>query len=242
MIKEAPFKKPFLTGLVTLLPVILSIVIIIIILNCLIYYIGLPIGQGILSIIQDNSILNTASLPDNYIIATLVGLFTVSLAIIVIGYLASLSGERITESIKDGALGKLPFIRMFYPYTKQIANFICGKGKKDGFKKVVMVEYPKDGIYTIGFLTSDNNEPISNVTGIDCVSVFIPSSPTPFTGYTIFVPKEKAFSLSISVNEALRLLVSGGVLTPVQPGQNIKYPKEKVLTIYPTPAKALINS
>jgi len=101
-----------------------------------------------------------------------------------------------------------------YPHVKQIVDFLFGENQMK-FSKVVIVEYPRAGIWTVGLLTGDSLKDIqTQVGGVDVVSVFIPSSPTPFTGYTITVPREDAIEMPISIEEALRFVVSGGVLVP----------------------------
>jgi uncharacterized membrane protein len=76
------------------------------------------------------------------------------------------------------------------------------------------VEYPRPGIWTVGFLTGNSIREIDKVAGERVVSVFIPTSPTPFTGFTINLPKDKVFELSMSIEEALRFVITAGVLAP----------------------------
>jgi uncharacterized membrane protein len=212
MKRNPPLKKLFLTGLNTLLPVILSILVIIVILNFFIFYVGFPIGKNILFVLENISSWNLTYLENNLLISTAVGIVALLLIITIVGYLAILSGRRITELIEDGAIGKLPFIRIFYPYAKQITSFLSGQDKNN-FRNVVAVEYPNKGIYSLGFVTSNKFESLTNSVKLDCVTVFIPASPTPFTGSTVFVTKEKVIPLPISVDEALRIIISGGILT-----------------------------
>jgi uncharacterized membrane protein len=84
---------------------------------------------------------------------------------------------------------------------------------------VVIVEYPRKGIWSLGLMTGETMRVIEAVAGVECVTVFIPSSPTPFTGYTLTVPRDSVIELPISLDEALRFVVSGGVLVP--PSQTI---------------------
>jgi len=81
------------------------------------------------------------------------------------------------------------------------------------FNRVVTVEYPRKGIWAVGFITGGPMKSIAKRSG-DSVTVFVPSSPTPFTGYTITVPREEVFDLPISVEEAIRFAVTAGVLIP----------------------------
>jgi uncharacterized membrane protein len=122
-------------------------------------------------------------------------------------------GKRIYVRV-ERLITRLPVIKQVYPYVKQIVDFLMGSEQKLKFNRVVLIEYPRKGIYTVGLMTGKSMRDIQNAASGDCITVFIPSSPTPFTGYTITVRKEDAIDLPLSVDEALRFIVSGGVLVP----------------------------
>ncbi|HWB18672.1 MAG TPA: DUF502 domain-containing protein [Phycisphaerales bacterium] len=107
----------------------------------------------------------------------------------------------------------IPVVKQVYPYVKQVVDFLFSDEKPMKFNRVVTVEYPRKGIWSIGFLTGKGLASIERGKNA-MVTVFIPSSPTPFTGYTITVPADEALELPLSVEEALRFVVSGGVLSP----------------------------
>lgn len=109
---------------------------------------------------------------------------------------------------------RLPIVKQVYPHVKQVVDFIFGERDKIKFNRVVLVEYPRKGIWTVGLMTGDTMRSITAIAGEPCVTVFIPSSPTPFTGYTITVLRKEAIDLPITVEEALRFVVTGGVLIP----------------------------
>ena len=108
---------------------------------------------------------------------------------------------------------KIPFVKMIYPATKQIIDFIFLKDRRS-FRSVVLVQYPKDGIYSVGFITNDGFSHAEDKTNQKLMNVFIPNSPGPFTGYVIMVPKKDLIFLEISIEEGLRLVISGGVVNP----------------------------
>ena len=121
----------------------------------------------------------------------------------------------------EGWLVRLPVIKQVYPNVKQVTDFLLpgDEGNEKSAKlpssgRVVLVEYPRKGIWTVGLLTGDTLRAIEAIAGEQCVTVFIPSSPTPFTGYTITVPGSEVHELPISFDEAIRFVVSGGVLVP----------------------------
>ncbi|MAI66610.1 MAG: hypothetical protein CMJ26_01875 [Phycisphaerae bacterium] len=107
----------------------------------------------------------------------------------------------------------VPVIRKVYPYIKQLVDFLISDEDKPKFSRVVAVEYPRKGIWSVGFMTGGSLQSIEKKIP-DSITVFIPSSPTPFTGYTITVQKKDTVDLPISVEEAIRFAVSGGVLVP----------------------------
>jgi len=113
-------------------------------------------------------------------------------------------------------LGKVPLIGAIYPYIKQITEFFFGKEKKVSFEKVVMLPYPRPGIYSVGFLTGSCVQSLNAARSSELVSVFVPSSPMPATGYTLFVPIADLVPVNLTVEEALRMVISGGVLVPKQ--------------------------
>ena len=109
---------------------------------------------------------------------------------------------------------KIPIIKAIYPYAKQVTDFIFKEDKSKTFSKVVALEYPRKGLYSIGFVTGAGFKSISAASGKKMVNIFIPSSPTPVTGYVIFVPEEQVTPLPITVDQAIRFSISGGVLIP----------------------------
>jgi uncharacterized membrane protein len=110
---------------------------------------------------------------------------------------------------------RTPFLRQIYPYVKQITDFILTQEeKKKMFSKVVAVEYPRKGMWSMAMVTGSGLKKIADHTEKECVTVLIPSSPTPFTGYVVTVPKEEIIELDMTIEEALRFAVSGGVIAP----------------------------
>ena len=113
----------------------------------------------------------------------------------------------------DRALYQVPIVRSVYPYAKQLVEFFYSDQEIE-FQSAVAVPYPSDHLYTLGFVTSSGMATLHRELGGAYVSVFIPSSPMPMTGWTVFVSADRLISLPISVDEALRVTVSAGVLIP----------------------------
>ncbi len=121
-------------------------------------------------------------------------------------------GRRIYRKI-EGVITTVPVFKQVYPHVKQVVDFLFSDDRQMQFSRVVLVEYPRKGIWAIGLLTGDTMRSIATQSG-DAVTVFIPSSPVPATGYTITVPRRDTIDLPISVEEAMRFTISGGVLIP----------------------------
>jgi uncharacterized membrane protein len=137
------------------------------------------------------------------------------LIIFLIGFLATnIFGKRL-YAVFERLLLRLPFFRQVYPAFKEIAVFLFSRDKAT-FKQVVMVEYPRKGVYSLGFLTSDiSSKRITEKTRKELCSVLIPTVPTPLTGFMILVPQDELIFPDITVEEAIKMLVSAGVVNPM---------------------------
>ena len=110
---------------------------------------------------------------------------------------------------------KIPVARSIYSGAKQIIDAVS-KSQLDAFNKVVMVEYPRKGLFSLGFVTCEARGEIQENTKNNVVNVFIPTTPNPTSGLLIFVPKEDITPLTMSVEEGIKLVVSGGIVTPTK--------------------------
>lgn len=127
-------------------------------------------------------------------------------------FLSNFMGRRIYHQV-ERLIARIPGFKQVYPHVKQVVDLVVGE-KKMAFSTVVLVEYPSPGIWTIGFLTGESIRDIDEAAGARVQSVFIPTSPTPFTGFTINVAKSKIRELDMSMEEALRFVITAGVLAP----------------------------
>ncbi|MEW6074162.1 MAG: DUF502 domain-containing protein [Planctomycetota bacterium] len=121
-------------------------------------------------------------------------------------------GRRIVARL-DQAMQAIPVVRSVYPYSKQLVEFFFAE-KKLEFDTVVCLPYPSPGLWSLGFVTSNALKTLREETGDRLISVFVPSSPVPMTGYTIFVAYDRVIPLPITVDEAARIIMTGGVLVP----------------------------
>lgn len=126
----------------------------------------------------------------------------------------SFLGRRTVQQL-DRMMHVIPVVKSIYPYTKQLVEFFFTE-KNMAFDTVVSIPYPSPGIWSIAFVTGDCLKTVRESTGKELITVFVPSSPMPMTGYTIFLERQRVIPLPISVDEALRITMTGGVLVPPQ--------------------------
>lgn len=143
----------------------------------------------------------------------LVGFVIAILLVYFVGYfLASLVGRR-TWRAGEGLLNRMPLIRTIYPHVKQVTDFLLA-GRKVEASGVVAVQYPRKGVWSVGLRTGAPLGIIQRAVDEELVTVFIPSSPTPVTGYVIQVPRSDVIELNMTIDEGLRFTISGGVIKP----------------------------
>ena len=120
-------------------------------------------------------------------------------------------GRRLMKA-GNSLLTKIPFFNKIYGVLKQIVDAVASP-KKKMFNKVVLIEYPEKGSYCLAFVTARENREISAKTGEKMVGVFLPKVPNPAAGFLIFVPESKLVEVNISIEAAIKLVVSGGVVS-----------------------------
>ncbi len=157
----------------------------------------------------------------NWQVLDLIGLVVAIVLIYIAGLLlGSFIGRRFYHRGEE-LINRVPLVRRVYPAMKQITDFFFNdKTDRAQFSRVVAVEYPRKGLWSVGLVTGTTMRLIQERAGSECLTVFVPSSPTPFTGYVITVPIHDTIDLPISIEDALKFAVSGGVLVP--PNQQIK--------------------
>ena len=116
---------------------------------------------------------------------------------------------RLSESIVD----RMPIVRNLYSAIKQIFETVMAS-QSQAFREVVMLEYPRKGVYSIGFVTGRTEGEVQRATKAETINVFVPTTPNPTSGYLLFVPKKELIYLDMSVEEGVKLVVSAGIITP----------------------------
>jgi len=143
--------------------------------------------------------------------------FVLALIIVFIvgALLASVVGKALWRLVERFIMNT-PLLRRVYPYVKQVTDFFLTQEEQESlFSRVVAVEYPRKGIWSVGFVTGSGIEKVMENSKKEFLTVLIPTSPTPFTGFIIIVPKKQTIALDMTVEEALRFTVSAGVITPL---------------------------
>lgn len=143
----------------------------------------------------------------------LLGLIIGVLALTFLGFLSNYVLGKFFISSTERVLGKVPFINTVYRSVKQIVETF-GQENRAVFKKVVLVEYPKEGCYVIGFLTNDATGETVEVIGKPLTNVFVPTTPNPTSGFLLMLPPEDIYHLSMSVGDGMKMLISGGAVIP----------------------------
>lgn len=194
-------RRYFIAGSLIVLPAIITI---------FIFLLAFQLLDGVFGKYIDNYLMSHYgyTVPGSGIIFAIVLIFFV-------GFLASHLISRGILRFFENLFIKFPIIKQVYPAIKQIISFLFSD-RKLSFRKVVLIEYPRKGVYTLGFLTNESSRLFRDKTRIDLVNIFIPSTPSPFTGFLIMVSKADTIAIDITVEEALKMLISGGVINPTQ--------------------------
>ena len=122
-------------------------------------------------------------------------------------------------SIGERILVKIPLFNKIYVAIKQISISLM-PSEKNIFNRVVLVEFPRKGIYAIGFITSRDKNEVHEKLHEDIVNVFVPTTPNPTSGFLLFLPKDGFIPLDMSIEDGLKLVISGGAVNPVHITKN----------------------
>jgi uncharacterized membrane protein len=202
-------KNIFLTGLAVIVPVGLTLYI-------LVFLIGMM--DGLLTLVPQryhSRALFGFHIPGLGIIITILLIFICGLMT------KSIVGNRIVV-FGERLLDKIPFVRSIHMATKKIVDSMVFYRSR-GFKKVVLVEFPRRGAYALAFMTGIPGENIQQKTGRRCVSVYVPTTPNPTSGYFIIYPETEVIQMDMSVEEAFTLIISCGIVNPPEPLQKEQY-------------------
>lgn len=142
-----------------------------------------------------------------------IGLIVVIVGLTTIGALTAGIVGKLFLRMSEQILNRMPVVRSVYSATKQIFETVLAQ-KSTAFREVVLIQYPRKGVWGLGFITGSTQGEIQEVTEDEVINVFIPTTPNPTSGFLLFVPKSDIVRMSMTVEEGIKLVVSGGIVTP----------------------------
>jgi uncharacterized membrane protein len=195
------FRGYFMSGLLVLVPLLVTIWVLRLIIGAM-DHVLLPIVL--------RPFFPGVELPEHYY--GLGAVFTVA-AVILVGALARSFVMGRMMAFGERVIARIPFVGVVYGAVKQLTETVVRKEHKD-FRRVALVPFPHEGVYSIGFVTGVAVGEVQRKTQERVINVFIPTTPNPTTGFYIMVPEEKAIPLEMNVEEAFKLIMSGGIVSP----------------------------
>lgn len=205
-------KKHFITGLVILLPVVLTILIVVFLVDLLTGpFVGL-IDQALSSsqwgqaVEQIPGAIRVIHYGTQILILVAIFFFTV-----VLGVVGRWFFVRYLIQVSDRVLHRIPIVNKVYRTSQEIIRTLF-HSRADSFKQVVMVPFPYPGIYSVGFVASDGPTRCKAAVKSDLVSVFVPTTPNPTTGFLMMIPREQLVFIDMRVEEAVKFVISCGVI------------------------------
>lgn len=209
---EEPHRKPglfarlrssFLTGIVVIAPVSLTV--------WLLWSLAGWVDGVVLPLVP------ATFLPEQYIGINLrgIGVFIFLLFTIVVGWIAKGILGRSLINFAEGLVDRMPVVRTIYSGIKQISETVFAQSERS-FEKACLIQYPRKGIWAIGFISTTAKGEVSDraETAGELMSVFVPTTPNPTSGFLLFFPKEDVIELDMSVEDAAKLVISAGLVYP----------------------------
>ena len=188
-------KRYFITGLLVIIPIWGTYLV----LSALLRFLEGFLGSFLKS--YDKVYIPGMGIIALFIFILLVGLFTTNFI-----------GRKIMALWED-TMKKVPLVRNVYSVLKHVVDTVSLQGEEQ-FSRVVFLEFPREGMYSIGFVTGVMRGEVQNLSGDRVVSVFIPTTPNPTTGYFLFVPESKLIPSSMGVEDGMKIVISGGLYSP----------------------------
>ena len=141
------------------------------------------------------------------------GIVISAMVIFITGFfLTNFAGRRIIR-LWENFLDRIPLVRSIYSSVKQVTSTVLSSDNNT-FNEVLLIQYPREGLWTLCFKTSDSPKSFNETAGEELITVFVPTTPNPTSGFILFVPKSEVRKMDIDVEDALKLVMSLGVVTP----------------------------
>jgi len=200
MKKRSPIKRWFFTGLILLVPIMVTI------------YLFLSLMRTMDGLIE---LIPYAWQPDQLLGFHLPGLGVLFTLIIVLftGMLGASFIGRWLVGVGESVVERIPLVRTVYGALKNVLETML-RENQDSFRRVVLIEYPRTGSYALGFVSGSGHGEIQHLTRENVITVFVPTSPNPTSGFLLFIPEKDTIPMSMSVEDGMKCVISAGVITP----------------------------
>ena len=150
------------------------------------------------------------------------GIILVIFIILITGALVTnIIGRKLVD-LCERVLNKIPGFRNIYNALKKISSTVLNTSN-DSFRKAFLIQYPSKGIWVVAFQSGDYEGEVKNIIGEEVINLFVPTTPNPTSGFFVMMPKKDAYELQMTVEEAFKLVISAGVVTP----ENLKIKEKK---------------
>lgn len=191
-------KEYFLTGVLVLIPTVVTLWVLKAVLDFVdSFFAGLPLEYQ----------------PQTYVPVPGVGIIVTATLVLFVGAFARNYLGRVTYHYGDAMMSRVPVLSSVYKGVKQMLETVVSNPSQN-FSKVVLIEYPRKGVYTIAFLTGAARGEIQDITHKRMFNVFVPTSPNPTSGYLLIIPEEDIIPLKMNVEDAFKIVISGGMVNP----------------------------
>ena len=238
---KSDFKRNFLAGLAALFPIVLTIFVVLWVYGKVEKVVGSRVNRAAATFLARNPDLFSKAFP-NYektvpedhkkapeqyaeakayaeknmpkFLGAFVGLLIILIFIYLTGsIIRGYIGSKLMGSV-DRIFERFPVIKTIYPHARQLTNMLFTNEQKKRFGRVVAIQYPRKGVYALGFLTGTAYSQVNDLVQQDMVTVFVPTSPTPVTGFVVFLPKDEVVDVDVTVDQAFRFFITAGFVSP----------------------------
>lgn len=142
-----------------------------------------------------------------------IGLIIIVVALTMLGALTAGLLGRLAQQVMESVLNRLPIIRTVYNALKQVIETVLAN-QSAAFRECVLVQYPRQGVWAIGFITGTTAKEIRDHMQVEVLNVFVPTAPNPTSGFLLFVPRSDVIFLKMSVEDGIKLVISSGIVAP----------------------------
>ncbi|MDR1458310.1 MAG: DUF502 domain-containing protein [Puniceicoccales bacterium] len=198
-------RNALITGTILILPLGVTIIVV----DLLLDHIGAPTSKFFLSFLG-------ISVPDEFWMSTIINILSTLILVVIVALFGVLSKYLLGKTIinlTEKIIARLPFISTVYNTVKQIVETLS-KNRDAVFQHTVLVNFPHKDSYSIGFVTSETDGELLEKTGQHIVNVLVPTTPNPTSGFLLLIPKSNVIYLDMSVSDGMKMIISGGVVTP----------------------------